>query len=100
MGAAAEPLTAAAAMAPGSPTLSVAGATPASPGHAGRASPRGGPRPPGLFYATGLYRSGILLAPATAAALADLIVDGRTALPLRGLGPRRMARAPVQLPST
>jgi glycine oxidase len=44
---------------------------------------------PGLFYATGHYRSGILLAPATAAAIADLVLDGRTTLPLRGLEPGR-----------
>ena len=33
----------------------------------------------GVFYATGHYRNGVLLAPFTAAALADLILDGRAA---------------------
>jgi glycine oxidase len=47
----------------------------------------------GLFYAGGLYRSGILLAPAVGVAIADLVVEGRTALPIRGLGPRH-DRAP------
>ncbi len=32
---------------------------------------------PGLFYATGHYRNGILLAPLTAVMLADGIIDGR-----------------------
>jgi glycine oxidase len=38
-----------------------------------------GPSPemPGLFYATGHYRNGILLAPLTAVMLADGILDGR-----------------------
>lgn len=31
---------------------------------------------PGVFYATGHYRNGVLLAPLTAAMVADLIVDG------------------------
>src|SRR5262249_48536490 len=47
----------------------------------------------GLFYAPGRDRGGILLAPVTAVALADLIVDGRTALPLRGMLPRRRRAA-------
>ena len=46
----------------------------------------------GLFYATGHYRSGILLAPATAAALADLVLAGRTALPIAGMSPARFTR--------
>lgn len=46
---------------------------------------------PGLFLATGHYRSGILLAPATAQAVADLVLEGRTALPLGGLAPGRFA---------
>jgi glycine oxidase len=101
MGAAAELLAAAAAMAPGLTDLTLertyAGLRPGTPdglpvlGEARELR--------GLYYATGLYRSGILLAPVTALALADLIVDGRTALPLRGLGPRRSRRAP-HAPST
>jgi glycine oxidase len=33
---------------------------------------------PGVFYALGHYRNGVLLAPLTAAAVADLVLDGRT----------------------
>jgi glycine oxidase len=102
MGAAAELLAAAAAMAPGLADLSVAGAyaglRPGTPDELPILGPARDLQ--GLFYATGLYRSGILLAPATATALADLIADGCTALPLRGLGPRRMARVPGHLPRT
>ena len=47
----------------------------------------------GLVYATGLYRSGILLAPVVAAAVADLVLDGATALPLRAFAPRALRRA-------
>jgi glycine/D-amino acid oxidase-like deaminating enzyme len=32
---------------------------------------------PNLVYATGHYRNGVLLAPLTAAAVADLILEGR-----------------------
>jgi glycine/D-amino acid oxidase-like deaminating enzyme len=32
---------------------------------------------PAVFYATGHYRNGVLLAPLTAAMLADVILDGR-----------------------
>jgi glycine oxidase len=32
---------------------------------------------PGVYYATGHYRNGVLLAPLTAAIIADLVVDGR-----------------------
>jgi glycine oxidase len=34
---------------------------------------------PGVFYATGHYRNGVLLAPFTARAIADLILEGREA---------------------
>jgi glycine oxidase len=94
MSAAAELLAAASAMAPGLSDLSFehayAGLRPGTPDEL----PILGASPDlhGLFYATGLYRSGILLAPATATALADLVVDGRTTLPLRGLGPRGLRR--------
>jgi len=98
MGAAAALLGAAAAVAPGLAGLSVertyAGLRPGTPDELpilGAARDL-----PGLFCAAGLYRSGILLAPATAAALADLILDGATALPLRGLGPGRPQRAPLR----
>lgn len=43
----------------------------------------------GLWYACGLYRNGILLAPAVAGALADLVVDGATAWPIAALAPSR-----------
>jgi glycine oxidase len=46
----------------------------------------------GLQYATGHYRSGILLAPVTADAIADLVLEGRSAIDLRGLDPARFAR--------
>ncbi len=97
MGAAAELLAAAAAMAPGLVDLSFedayAGFRPGTPDELPILGAARDLR--GLFYATGLYRSGILLAPATATALADLIVNGRTGAPLRGLGPRPMRRPDV-----
>jgi glycine oxidase len=43
----------------------------------------------GLFLATGLYRSGILLAPLVADAIADLALDGRTTLPIAAFDPAR-----------
>ena len=46
----------------------------------------------GLWLATGHYRNGILLAPATARALADWITEGRTALPVEGFGAMRFAQ--------
>ena len=39
----------------------------------------GDPRAPGVFYATGHYRNGILLAPITAEIMAECVLDGRTA---------------------
>jgi glycine oxidase len=48
----------------------------------------------GLCYATGHYRSGILLAPATAEAVADLVLEGHTALPIAGMSPARFRRRP------
>ena len=43
-----------------------------------------GPDPaiPGLIHASGHYRNGVLLAPVTAKIVADLIVDGRSDIPL------------------
>jgi len=46
----------------------------------------------GLWLATGHYRNGILLAPATARALADWITEGRTALPVEAFGAMRFAQ--------
>jgi glycine oxidase len=40
------------------------------------------PRVRGVFYATGHYRNGILLAPITARALTELIVDGESSIAL------------------
>jgi glycine/D-amino acid oxidase-like deaminating enzyme len=42
------------------------------------------PRVAGVFYATGHYRNGILLAPVTARALSELIVEGKTRFDLTG----------------
>jgi glycine/D-amino acid oxidase-like deaminating enzyme len=44
---------------------------------------------PHVFYATGHYRNGVLLAPFTAAVLADLVLDGRQAPELAITNPRR-----------
>lgn len=43
----------------------------------------------GLFYATGHYRTGILLAPITAELIAETIVNDTTPLRLRAFSPRR-----------
>jgi len=43
----------------------------------------------GLFYATGHYRNGILLAPITGEVIADAIADGITALGLSAFSPNR-----------
>lgn len=47
------------------------------------------PATPGLVVATGHFRNGILLAPITGALIADLIVHGRTAIPLAPFRPDR-----------
>lgn len=44
-----------------------------------------------LYYATGHYRNGILLAPLTALAIADLVLSGSTAHDLTAADPRRFA---------
>ncbi len=44
----------------------------------------------GLFYATGHYRNGILLAPLTGQLVADVIVDGRTPRLLEAFSPARL----------
>jgi glycine/D-amino acid oxidase-like deaminating enzyme len=43
----------------------------------------------GVFYATGHYRNGVLLAPLTAKLVADLILDGRKAPDLELTRPER-----------
>jgi len=45
---------------------------------------------PGVFYAVGHYRNGVLLAPLTASLLADLVVDGRERPELALVRPGRM----------
>lgn len=49
----------------------------------------------GLFYATGHFRNGILLAPVTAQLLADLLTDAEPGLPLTPFLPDRFAAAPA-----
>ena len=44
---------------------------------------------PHVFYATGHYRNGVLLAPLTARLIADLVLDGKTDADLALLQPRR-----------
>ncbi len=48
---------------------------------------------PGLYVATGHFRHGVLLAPATAGLLADLIVEGRLEQSLAPFRPQRLAEA-------
>ena len=50
-----------------------------------------GPSPAmdGLFYATGHFRNGVLLAPVTARLVADAILSGRSDPALEAVGPRR-----------
>jgi glycine oxidase len=50
------------------------------------------PDAPGLFVATGHYRSGILMTPITARVVRDHVVGGRSALPASALLPDRLAR--------
>ena len=48
---------------------------------------------PGLVYATGHYRNGVLLAPLTARLVADLLLDGREDPLLAAVSPARFAAA-------
>lgn len=48
---------------------------------------------PGVFYATGHYRNGILLAPVTAAIIRDFIEKGETDLPVEPYLPCRFGRS-------
>jgi glycine oxidase len=55
----------------------------------------------GLFYATGFYRNGILLAPAVGEIVADLVTGRATKLPTRSLeafSPARFLRVPAGPP--
>lgn len=100
-GATARLLAAALAIAPGLADATVLGAyagfRPGTPDHLPIVGLAADLR--GLVYATGLYRSGILLAPLVADAVADLLVRGRTRLPIAAFDParlpgdRRMGRA-------
>jgi glycine oxidase len=47
----------------------------------------------GLYWATGHFTMGILLAPATARAIADLIAVGRSTIPIGAFGAERFAAA-------
>jgi glycine oxidase len=47
------------------------------------------PKMPGLIYATGHYRNGVLLAPLTARAVADLVLDNRDDPLLTAASPQR-----------
>ena len=93
-GAAADILAAACAMVPRLAGLTLdtayAGLRPATPDH--RPIIGAAPDLDGLVHATGHYRSGILLAPITAEAIADVVMDGRTALPVAAMRPGRFAR--------
>jgi glycine oxidase len=51
---------------------------------------------PGLVWATGHWRNGVLLAPVTADAVAALIVDGELPPELRPFTPARFAPAEVR----
>ena len=87
-------LTAATEMAPALADASVletwAGLRPDSPDHLPIV---GATDVEGLFIATGHYRNGMLLAPATAKYLAEWIVDGRTSKYLQPFSPLRFAAA-------
>lgn len=52
---------------------------------------------PGLVYATGHYRNGVLLAPLTAVVVADLVLEGRHDAALEVLSPRRFSEAGADL---
>jgi glycine oxidase len=49
----------------------------------------------GLFYATGHYRNGILLAPVTGELIAEAVVTGRISPLLTAFSPNRFDLAPV-----
>jgi glycine oxidase len=75
----------------------VAGLRPGSPDNA----PLLGPAAvDGLVVATGHYRNGILLAPVTADAVAELLVSGRVPALIAPFGPARPAPHPAGAPAT
>jgi glycine oxidase len=59
-----------------------AGLRPASPDGLPVLGEAGSPWPSGLYFATGHYRNGVLLAPITARLLGEAITTGRTSIPL------------------
>jgi glycine oxidase len=69
-----------------------AGLRPGSPDNAPMIGPSG---VDGLLIATGHYRNGILLAPVTADAVADLLVDAEVPAHLLRFDPRRFTNHPV-----
>lgn len=50
------------------------------------------PKRDNVFVATGHFRSGILLAPITGKLMSELILEGKTSIPLDPFSPRRFAR--------
>jgi glycine oxidase len=92
-------LAAARAVAPGLDDATLesayAGLRPASADHLPIVGPA--PEVEGLLYATGLYRSGILLAPLVADAVGDLVHDGRTRLPVAPFRPARFVRGAASI---
>jgi glycine oxidase len=73
-------------------TETVVGLRPGSPDNAPMLGPAG---PEGLVVATGHYRNGILLAPVTADAIAELLATGQAPELIAPFGPARFARAPA-----
>lgn len=53
---------------------------------------------PGLYFATGHFRNGILLAPKTAAAIAELVVTGRPSQDMDLFSIQRFAETPAEWP--
>lgn len=68
------------------------GLRPGSPDNAPLVGPSG---LPGLVLATGHFRNGILLAPVTADAVADLLTTGSVPAVMSRFGPRRFAAVPA-----
>jgi glycine oxidase len=54
---------------------------------------------PGLLFATGHHRNGILLGPLTARAISELILSGEAPASIRPFGPDRFTRALAEAPS-
>ena len=67
-----------------------AGLRPAAPDGLPVLGPAGAPWPSGLYFATGHYRNGVLLAPVTARLLAESITTGKTSIPLAPFAASRL----------